>query len=82
MDSDPPGFVDLRDRAGDPIALGLRGRGFDRRIVGLCGNPLAEERERFLEAGCDAVLEKPVDRSQLRHVLEQLLDPEAERGAA
>ena len=39
----------------------LRERGYTRPIVALTANAIPEERNRSLEAGCDAVESKPIN---------------------
>jgi signal transduction histidine kinase/CheY-like chemotaxis protein len=65
----------------------LRQSGFDRPIIALTAAATKEDRDKCLEAGCDAYLSKPVDRQALLHLVAQYtgecdeaqLDPE--RGA-
>ncbi|GIX35958.1 MAG: hypothetical protein KatS3mg126_1737 [Lysobacteraceae bacterium] len=53
----------------------LRERGFTRPIVALTADVLAEDRRRFLDAGCDEVLHKPVRREALHALLRRFLPP-------
>jgi two-component system, chemotaxis family, CheB/CheR fusion protein len=43
----------------------LRARGFDKPIVALTAAASKEDRDRCLEAGCDAYLSKPVNRQTI-----------------
>ncbi len=72
----------LNDRSGESIAAGLRTRGYKGKIIGLSADPLDTRRARFLDVGCDAVIEKPIDSALLRFTLEQLLPGNLGLGAA
>ena len=47
----------------------LRAAGFDRPVVALTARSVAADRQKCLDAGCDAFLSKPVDREDLVHLL-------------
>ncbi len=42
-------------------------------VVALTANAMVGDRERYLEAGCDGYLRKPISRADLRDVLSQYL---------
>jgi PAS domain S-box-containing protein len=46
---------------GDEVASRLRARGFDRPILAVTASAVKEQRERWLRAGCDEVISKPID---------------------
>ena len=56
----------------------LRERGLRTPVVALTADVLAEDRRRFLDAGCDEVLHKPIRREALQGVLHRYLQPAAE----
>jgi signal transduction histidine kinase/CheY-like chemotaxis protein len=51
----------------------LRQRGLRAPVVALTADVLAEDRRRFLDAGCDEVLHKPIHREALHRLLQQHL---------
>jgi len=52
----------------------LRGAGNQIPIIALTANVMQKHRDVFEEAGCDGFLAKPIDRQELRHVLEHYLN--------
>jgi two-component system cell cycle response regulator DivK len=46
----------------------------DIPIIALTANAMVGDRERFLEAGCDGYLRKPISRDELREVVNQFLN--------
>ena len=60
---------------GYETAQALRDRGFDGPLLALTANVLAVDRQRCLEAGCNAFLGKPVRVRELLAVCAQLLNP-------
>ncbi len=46
---------------GDEVAARLRAHGFDRPILAVTASAAREQRERWLRAGCDEVIPKPID---------------------
>jgi two-component system cell cycle response regulator DivK len=46
-------------------------------VVALTANAMPGDRERFLEAGCDGYLSKPVSRSELIATVQQYVPPQA-----
>ena len=63
----------------------LRQTGYKGTIIALTANTMMEDRERYLQAGCDDFLPKPVDRRQfyitLRHHLPAEEAQEADHSA-
>jgi CheY-like chemotaxis protein len=59
----------------------LRQRGLRAPVVALTADVLAEDRRRFLDAGCDEVLHKPIRREALHRLLQQHLLPAAAKAA-
>ncbi len=55
----------------------LRQDGVDLPVIALTANVMQQHREQFMEAGCDAFLEKPIDRVALCALLKRYL-PEQE----
>jgi two-component system cell cycle response regulator DivK len=43
-------------------------------IIALTANAMVGDRERFLDAGCDGYLRKPISRSELREVVNKFLN--------
>jgi two-component system cell cycle response regulator DivK len=43
-------------------------------VIALTANAMVGDRERYLNAGCDGYLRKPIDREELRAVLRQYLN--------
>ncbi|HEC24257.1 MAG TPA: response regulator [Chloroflexi bacterium] len=44
-------------------------------VIALTANVMVGDRERYLEAGCDGYLGKPIMREQLREALHRFLSP-------
>ena len=57
--------VQMPGMDGDQATRLLRERGFRAPILAMTGNPADELRVRCLEAGCAAVLEKPIGVDEL-----------------
>ena len=51
----------------------LRATGYARPIVALTANVMAQDRQRYARAGCDATVGKPIDVGELAQALERLL---------
>ena len=60
----------------------LRARGCATPIVALTADVLPEDVERFRQAGCNAVLSKPLDRGMLYQLMREHLRPAAESAPA
>jgi CheY-like chemotaxis protein len=60
----------------------LRGMGVRIPIVALTGNALTEDQNRFLEAGADHVIIKPIDSNHLRRVLSMYFPDAVSESAA
>ncbi len=43
-------------------------------VIALTANAMVGDRERFLEAGCDGYLRKPISRDELREVMNKFLN--------
>ncbi|MED5387623.1 MAG: ATP-binding protein [Pseudomonadota bacterium] len=68
---------------GYQTARALRDRGFERPILALTANVLAVDRQRCMDAGCDAFLGKPIRVKQLLTICAGLLaQPETPEGVA
>jgi len=68
---------------GYETAQALRDRGFAGSILALTANVLAVDRQRCMDAGCDAFLGKPIRVKQLITVCAGLLaQPEIPEGVA
>jgi CheY-like chemotaxis protein len=52
----------------------LKSQGNQTPIIALTANVMQKHRELFSEAGCDGFLAKPIDKQELRRVLEQFLN--------
>lgn len=61
----------MPDMDGFTLASTLRRRGYQRKIIGLTGNALADTHDRCLAAGMDACLFKPLHAAQLSALLAQ-----------
>lgn len=55
----------------------LRGAGYARPIVALTANVMAEDLQRYDEAGCDSTVGKPVNVAEFVQTLERLLGSSA-----
>jgi CheY-like chemotaxis protein len=55
------------------MAVAARGAGCHVPIIGITGNALPEDVQRFLDAGAHAVVPKPVQMSQLVAAMRELL---------
>lgn len=64
--------IDLPDIQGDEVARRLKAHS-STPILSLTGNDKLGDRERFLEAGCDGYLPKPISRPYLLAAIEELL---------
>ncbi|MEM9554555.1 MAG: ATP-binding protein [Acidobacteriota bacterium] len=65
---------DLPARSGDEVARELRRRGLDTPLVAVTAFAMPGDRERFLDAGMNAYLSKPVRFEDLQDLLDTL-DP-------
>jgi signal transduction histidine kinase/PAS domain-containing protein/ActR/RegA family two-component response regulator len=61
---------------GHGATMAIRKVGNSVPIVGLTGNALDEQRVEFLACGADAVLTKPLNRSQFEHVVHRFMSME------
>ena len=59
-----------------------RASGAHLPIVALTAHAMHGDRERYLEAGMDGYVTKPIDGAELSRVIDQLVPPAAARGAA
>lgn len=50
-------------------------------IIALTANAMVGDKERFLAAGCDGYLRKPISRDELRGALAEFLEPEATKAS-
>jgi PAS domain S-box-containing protein len=57
--------MQMPEMDGYTLARTLRERGDDTPLVALTAHAMTEDRDRCLEAGCDAYASKPVDRQRL-----------------
>ncbi len=69
--------VQMPNMNGDQAARVLRERGFTAPILALTGNATDAVRARCLAAGCDAVLEKPIDPDELLEAMAVALEQRA-----
>jgi CheY-like chemotaxis protein len=60
----------------------MRDRGYGGLVVGITGNALREDVDRFVRCGCDVVLPKPVDIAALRRLLQDRLPEHAWGGGS
>ncbi len=51
----------------------LRTLGYSKPIVALTANVMPEYRDRFFQAGCNEFLNKPINRSALKRILQRFL---------
>jgi len=51
----------------------LRSTGYKKPIIALTANAMKEEQERYLEAGCDDFLSKPIDQSIFFKILNKYI---------
>jgi len=58
---------------GYSTAQQLRALGYDRPIIALTADAMAGDRQRSIEAGCNAYLCKPIDRRELLQTAHRLL---------
>jgi two-component system cell cycle response regulator DivK len=49
-------------------------------LVALTANAMVGDRERYLDAGCDDYLRKPISRNELREVLAKFAGPSPSNG--
>jgi len=56
----------------------LRRQGRELPIVALTANVMPRHREQFAEAGCDGLIAKPINKQELRKLLQQHLSTSAE----
>lgn len=50
-------------------------------VIALTANAMFGDRERFLDAGCDGYLAKPISKKELLGVVDQYLAAAAQKGA-
>lgn len=43
-------------------------------VIALTANAMVGDRERFLDAGCDGYLQKPISRDELREIVNRFLN--------
>jgi len=58
---------------GPEAARGMRELGYTGLIVGITGNALSADRDRFISGGANMVLTKPVNIAELDNALQQLI---------
>jgi CheY-like chemotaxis protein len=64
--------IDLPDVQGDEVARRLKAHA-STPILSLTGNDKLGDREKYLEAGCDGYLPKPISRPYLLAAIAELL---------
>jgi two-component system copper resistance phosphate regulon response regulator CusR len=64
--------IDLPDVQGDEVARRLKAHS-STPILSLTGNDELGDRERYLDAGCDGYLPKPISRPYLLAAIAELL---------
>lgn len=74
--------MQMPEMDGYTLAREIRSRGDATPIVALTAHALGDERDRCIEAGCDAYLTKPIDRHSLVRACVDALRMDAEREAA
>jgi PAS domain S-box-containing protein len=57
--------IQLPDKSGDEVVAELRARGFDRPVLAITASAMKDERSRWMRAGCDEVIAKPIDGNAL-----------------
>ncbi|MFW5652602.1 MAG: ATP-binding protein [Planctomycetota bacterium] len=67
--------IQMPEMDGLTLTRELRRQGFvDLPILAITAHAMAEDRQRCLDAGCDAYVSKPIDRGELIRACAELLD--------
>lgn len=55
--------------SGDEAVRKLREQGWDRAVIALTANAMESDKQKYLEAGMDAVLTKPCKMDNLKNII-------------
>lgn len=67
--------IQMPGKDGYQVTRELRARGLKTPVVAFTAYALPEERDKSLQAGCNAHITKPVNQCELMQVLQDMLNP-------